>query len=283
MKIKNIYKIGFLLVLSLALQSRKNGPATVQNLQVTGAPGSTGSMGTCANSGCHVGGNFNTTISMSVLEEGGTITDKYEPGKTYTLKITTTANSGMPGSYGFQAVALNAANAQAGDWGTLPSGIKSKTLSNRNYAEHSLPSSGSTFEVPWVAPAAGTGMVTFYTATVASNDNDNVGGDSVAKNMLSLQEKATSGTSSLDREQASMKVLPNPVSESLRLEITSRKAGNHHLRFVDINGAMVKELAVSIQIGVNTMIYNVDDLTPGLYVIQLCGEGHLAATQMLKR
>ena len=72
MKFKNIYTIAGLLGLFFLLQSKAGGPATQQNLRVTGAPGE----GTCANTSCHTSGAFGPLVSMSLFD-GGNLTIKY--------------------------------------------------------------------------------------------------------------------------------------------------------------------------------------------------------------
>ncbi len=282
MKFKNIYKVAALIALSILFQSRKNGPGAVQNLQVTGAPGSTGNAGTCANTGCHAGGTFNPVQSMSLFE-GANLVATWEPGKTYKLKIANSPNAGTPAAFGFQAASLSASNAQAGDWGDLTgTDFHKVTLSNKKYVEHSKPLENGVFEVPWVAPAAGAGKITFYAASISANGNDASTGDSVAKNMLEIQEKATSSTANLDRQYANLRVLPNPVAEKLNLEITSRNAGNFQVRLADLSGTVVKQQQVALHVGVNHQSLDVAELAAGVYIVELCGDGHLAATRMLK-
>lgn len=277
MKFKNIYKVAGIIVLYVFLQSRAGGPATQQNLRVTGAP----TEGTCANTGCHTAGSFQPTVSMSIFD-GGNLAIKYEAGKTYTLKITTSAISGNPSAYGFQAVSLNASNAQAGAWGSLPATMTKKTLSGRSYAEHSAPATNGVFEVPWVAPAAGTGAITFYAAALAGNGNNLSTGDGMAKNTLLIQEGGVSNTGEKAKDFANLEVMPNPVADMLNLRITSLLAGPHKVHIYNASGAMLKTAPINLQIGQTTTSVPVGELAPGLYMVQLCGEGHMAAVEMLK-
>lgn len=280
MKFRNIYKVIGILGLFVILQGRAGGPATVQDLQVTGAPGN----GTCANTGCHTQGAFEPTVSMSLFL-GANLVAKYDPGITYTLRVINSPIQGIPQRYGFQAVALNSVNAQAGDWGTLAAGQQVATLASKKYVEHSAPAVNGVFEVPWVAPAAGTGTVTFYAASVAANNNGQNTGDGMAKNSLVINENGAgpSSTNNPGRESASMRVLPNPVYDVLNLEIMSHLAGMHKIRIISPTGAVMKTEAVTLQAGVNRTSVPAADLAPGLYLVQLCGEGHLAAVQILKR
>lgn len=278
MKLRTFYTFAGLIGLYFLLESKAGGPATQQNLRVTGAP----SEGTCANTGCHTAGSFQPTVSMSLFD-GGNLAIKYEPGKTYTLKIINSPISGSPVSYGFQAVALNATNAQAGAWGTAPASTQTKTISGKSYIEHIEPHPTGVFELPWVAPAAGTGAITFYAASVAANNNLQVSGDGMAKNSLVIQESGVSSTSEASLELATLEVRPNPVADMLNLRITSLVAGPHKIHIYDPTGAMLKTQPVYVQQGQTEANVAVGELAPGLYLVQLCGEGHMAAVQMLKR
>lgn len=282
MKIKNIYKIAGILILYIVLQGRSAGPGTVDSLQVTGAPGSTGNAGTCGNTGCHTQGSFNPSLSMSLFDNGNLVA-KYEPGKTYTLRLTNSPIQGIPAGYGFQAVALNSSNQQAGDWGAPGAGRQVVTLGGRKYIEHSTPAANGVIELPWIAPASGTGTVTFYAASLASNLNGSISGDGVAKNTLIIQESGVSNVSFTEKEFATMNVFPNPVHETLNIQIISRAAGPHKIRLIDVRGAVVQTESVTLQVGTNLRSFPVGNLAPGLYLVQLCGDGHLAAAQLLKR
>ncbi len=279
MKFKNVYTVAALIGLFFLLQSRAGGPATQANLQVTGAPNN----GTCANPTCHTAGAFDPTMAMSLFD-GDNLAIKYDPGKTYTLKITVSAISGSPARYGFQAVALNSANAQAGDWGAAPAGIGVKTIGGKKYIEHTAPATTSLFELPWVAPAAGTGEVKFYAGAIAANNNSQTSGDGNTNGTLTIAENGgVSSTENPSEATAHMTVVPNPVADMLNLRINSRLAGDHKIRIFRADGSMVKMDAIGLQAGQNFKQIPVGELAPGLYLVQLCGEGHMTAVQMLKK
>lgn len=277
MKIKNIYKL-FALLLVLFVLSFSSGPGA-GNQQVTGAPGSSGNQGTCGN--CHVEGSFAPSASIELLDGMDEVT-AYQPGKSYTLRITITESSGSPNGYGFQTVTLDAGDSQAGSWGDIGSGKQISPISNRDYLEHDSSSDSGTFEAEWIAPDAGAGEVTFYTAGIAANGNGTTAGDGVASASLSIGEDPANSTSDLNGQEASLTVLPNPVHEMLNLQINSRITGDFNVRIIDVMGKVVQAAPVNVQHGEQVAQIPVNDLLSGLYVVQLCGEGHLAAVQMLK-
>lgn len=285
MKIKNIYKVFLFLSVALFVLGNSNGPGN-SGFQVTGAPGSflqnNGQPGTCANTGCHSGGNFNPSLSIELLDNGSAVT-AYEPAKSYQVKITATAGMGTPSEYGFQSVVLDANNNQAGDWGDIGAGKHKISLGGRSYVEHSTPSTAGTFEMEWIAPALGTGNVTIFAAVNAANGNNNNTGDAIANGSLALTEMPVSSVWDKGQEIASMEIVPNPVGENLNLQINSRISGNFKIRIMDIQGKIASTSSLDVHIGEQGANIDVAHLTPGLYVVQLCGNGHLAAVQMLKK
>jgi hypothetical protein len=123
-----------------------------------GAPaGVTGSPGDGSNcTSCH-GGTATTTAGLitSNIPTGG-----YIAGQTY--QITATNNLTGSGKYGFEVSPQNAAGTQLG---TLVAGTGSHLVGGTKYVTHTNANSTTqAWTFSWVAPAAGTGPVTFYGA-----------------------------------------------------------------------------------------------------------------------
>lgn len=118
-----------------------------------GYTGSPGDGSDCAN--CH-GGTATTTAGLitSNIPSGG-----YVAGQTY--QITATNNLSGSGNYGFEVSPQNAAGAQLG---TLVAGTGTKLVSGSKYVTQSNASSTKSWTFSWIAPAVGTGPVTFYGA-----------------------------------------------------------------------------------------------------------------------
>ncbi len=142
---------------------------------------------TCSQSGCHSGGAYNPTTTLTLLSGTTTVT-QYIPGTVYTFSMKITAASGTP-KYAFNAMcATTAVHTNINKWGTMPTGTKNTIATSRNYIEQSSartatgtsPTSYYILSVPWTAPAAGTGSVTFYAEGMAVNGNGVTSGDSPA-------------------------------------------------------------------------------------------------------
>jgi hypothetical protein len=123
----------------------------------TGAPaGNTGSPSdgtTCAES-CHGG----SAVTQAGLITSNIPTAGYTPGSTYTI----TASISGTGNKGFQVSAQNTAGTELG---SLIAGTGSQIVGIK-YVTHSSAKSASaaSWTFQWIAPAAGTGSVTFYGA-----------------------------------------------------------------------------------------------------------------------
>lgn len=276
MKFRIFYKLFALGFLAFVFQSRSGGPANVQGLQVTGAPGN----GSCANSGCHTAGIFDAALNIELLDNGDVV-DKYQPGESYTLRVTVSNGSGNPGGYGFQATSRDGANSTGG---SLEAGNDQNvvTIGGNQYLEHSSMASDGVFESTWVAPAADAGTITFYSSGIAANGTGGSSGDGTATSSLEIEEDSGNSTFSNDRDYATILVAPNPVADELKLAITSRAAGNFDIRIADASGKIVRTESVFLNSGKNEQSFSVQDLVKGYYSVQLCGENHVTSVQMLK-
>ncbi len=181
MKFKFLYFcIGFSL-LALLLMSSSGGRALAANDGNTGAPGESGTV--CMN--CHNSGSttFGTIIETLDIYEAGTSipVSNYSPNTAYDVVFSVSTSTGTPGGYGFQMTALDVANTNTGTWQNLGANVQSATASNvagRTYVEQGGGfSTSNTFNMQWVAPAAGSGDVTFYYIGNAVNANFTTTGD----------------------------------------------------------------------------------------------------------
>ena len=155
------------------------------------ATGSPLSNRNCA--GCHNGGTFGTDTQVRLLDANGAAVASYVPGETYRLQVeiaTTTA----PGGYGMQAVVLDARDAQAGAFGTPPSGLRVSARGSVDYVDHTRRLPDAVHEIEWRAPAAGTGTVSVYAVGNAVNGNGGTSGDQPDTGSLTVQEAAAPPT-----------------------------------------------------------------------------------------
>ena len=117
----------------------------------TGSPGD----GQQCQTGCH-GGSVQTVtgwITSNIPTAG------YTPGSTYTITVSVTGS----GNHGFEVSPQNTSGTLLG---SLIAGSGNKLVGSGKYVTHSSTQSGNpqTWNFQWVAPATGTGTVTFYGA-----------------------------------------------------------------------------------------------------------------------
>jgi hypothetical protein len=149
----------------------------------TGVRGGTTGCGSCHGSTTSIG----TTIE---LDSAGISVSSYRPGGSYTVKLKATNATGLSlPAFGCQMSVTKLANAgtstaaQAGTWGTMPTGMQNSggtpTLIEQSQPLNPLSGTGAngtvySISVPWTAPVAGTGSVKLYGLINAVNNN---GGD----------------------------------------------------------------------------------------------------------
>ncbi len=145
--------------------------AAASGIDRTGGPLSGGL--TC--SACHGGGSGTTSISFVLKNSSNVAVTSYSAGATYTAEFQVTSSFSFKG---FQAVALKNGNFQAGSFtSAITSQSQITTLSGRQYAEQQSSSSTGLFQFTWVAPAVGSGNVTFYACGNGVNGNGGTSGD----------------------------------------------------------------------------------------------------------
>ncbi len=249
-----------------------SGPGARQGKDRTGGPISEGF---CAN--CHSGGSFGTDVNITLLSDMDTISE-YIPETAYTLRVTIVAE-GAEG-YGFQAVALDAANQGAGSYGAPGDGIKVSPVGGIDYAEHSTRSTSNTFEIEWTAPAAGAGPIGFYAAGNAVNGNSGTSGDLADTASLMIAEAVLSGITDLASE-INMKVAPSPAVEFVKVSWSNEVAQVRDLRIISVSGKTLQKSVVSQEI--NSMEIMVSDYPTGVYFVQAISDKGIQTMRFLKQ
>lgn len=172
---------------ALGLMSAGDGVAESQNKDRTGAPGSSATCGSC-----HSGGNFGTSLSISLLDplEGLQTFEDYTPGLTYRLRVQMNYTQSTPARFGMQATAVTGDGNNAGTFSQPSGNTQLESVGGRHIFEHNAPSSDAVFEVLWTAPAAGSGPVTVYASGIAANGNGGTGGDQYGGGSATFGEAA---------------------------------------------------------------------------------------------
>lgn len=233
----------------------------------TGAPGET----TCGASGCHSGGTFTGTVSLSGIP------DTVTASQSYTVTLSNTSNAVRAG---FQLTCLDGANAYSG---TLTNGtgtsIGTSNSTGRKYVRQASPktlSGGATsWTFTWKAPAsAADNKCTFYFVSLCANGNGGNSGDNVLVANKPVVLRAVSSASEADSASAGwldFKALPGQLAISLF------EAATGQIVIYDLQGRSVLTEKLGAESRISTEL-----LTPGIYIARIQAGGRMLAARFIR-
>lgn len=262
----------------IVLSSNASGAGFNQGVDRSGSP-----LGDSFCGDCHGTGTYNPTLEVAMLDGANPIT-AYVPGKRYTMQVKIVAGAGTPGGYGYQATVLDTkSNAQAGAFSAAPTGQRIVTLGGRQYAEQSRRSTSNTFQMPWTAPAAGTGDLKVYAAGLAVNGDGGSGRDNAVKATLSLSEATATSLASNRILNAQVKVYPNPAVEFARVEIEGNSENEQlWVNLLDVQGRILQTQKLQQSIRNSQVDLNVQALPKGQYWVQVSDGQRTKTISLLK-
>lgn len=198
----------------------------------TGAPGES----TCSD--CHSGGS--STGNVEILGLPSVINAK----EFYNINVKITKTGGNATKAGFQLVALNAANQNAGYLLTLASDHGTNSENGREYVEHrngkAFVNNVAEWTFKWQAPdAPDSSNITMYAVGNICNGNNNTSGDKVVKVNATGKLKVKS-TSTNDLISHGWNLYPNPSKDFLYLQRPTDNTQPVSWQVFDINGSLLK-------------------------------------------
>ena len=291
MKLRIIYTFFALSLGAFVFFGNADGRAASQGQGNTGAPGDellgTGVLRTCQT--CHNNGSFVVTPEFLMTDgSGAAVTTTYTPGVTYNIKMT--VNS-MPAaaSYGFQAVALAGAldvnGPSVNTWTAVSGNAQVATAQNgRQYAEQASASTNAEFEMTWVAPAVGTGDVSFYYCGNAVNLMSGTNGDNAICGKMTLTEDGMMSSINAPDAKVALDIFPNPVGDVMHLRTTTEQAGIYSAVIFDQTGKAVLTRDMDIPTGEKVNFLEVSNLSAGFYNLVLTDEnGDAVSKKIIKQ
>ncbi|MFT4666362.1 MAG: hypothetical protein ACI8YQ_000034 [Polaribacter sp.] len=294
MKSNFIYTFFCLAIMVFLFSSNNGGRATIGQAN-TGAPGDqvngAGQPWTCQT--CHGTGNANgiqVTQTFEITDADGNdlFANGYTPGETYDVKLTVNAVTGNPAKYGFQILCLNAAPNVSGpevsNWTAVSSNvaIRQASTTGRTYAEHATGSSSNEFTMTWVAPAAGSGDVTFYAVGNGVNGNDASSGDGATTSNFTLIEGETSSAKNITLSLY-WSLFPNPVATQLSVKVNADESGQYDWSIIDVQGRALQVGQFDLIQGENLQTVAVADIATGLYHFQMHKDGKITTQTLVKK
>lgn len=287
MRTKFTFTIFFVALFATLWLSNSSGRATVSGSGSTGAPGEDvvgGVPRTCG--GCHAGGTIPVTLGLQVLDAQGTVTTKYSPGSTYTVKaIVGVAGATKPKAYGCQIVCIDSKNADVNGWvlGTTSanSKITSGPVSKRTYLEQNKASVSNEFSGKWTAPAKGTGEITFYAACNGNNQSGSSSGDNAANTKVVLSEGLV-GVNDVATKLGQVEVLSNPFQSELVLNIQAAQQTDYSVRIMGLDGRTLQSMTQSLLIGEQTISIPTAGLPTGTYILSVQTKDAIVGKKIVK-
>jgi Secretion system C-terminal sorting domain len=295
MKRKAVVYLFAAAICTIVLSSNKGGPGIYSQWDGTGAESGLGNTAGCSYSGgCH---SPNATSGIAVvieLDSAGVSTTHYTGGMNYTVKLSGTNNTGiMLPAYGFQIGSIKGTSTivtptNTGTWTSpYPAGNHfSSPVANGfvvGMVEHSSTQSPTTGTggngtiysktFTWTAPTSGTGTISIWAVINAVNNNTQADiGDLWNTNHIAISEwgNSSSGISTIESNQLSLNVYPNPVSTFLNLNYTLSESSKVIIQLFDMEGKVVSELLNETQ---NSGLQNRNisiptQLRDGIYILK---------------
>lgn len=229
----------------------------------------------CAAGGCHpspavspTSSDFDFLIGTSIPTTALNSSFKYADSQNYNI---TFASEGFTGRYGFQLVAIDAANAQAGTFAVSNAATtKINTLSNRQYIGHLNASATKSWTFKWTAPAATTGDVSFYYAFVNADNNNQSTGDIVYKGVVTISPEGTSAIEPIESKLSNLSIMPNPVNNQFAVNFNLIEANEVNAQLYSLDGRLVQELInEQLPAGNCSKSFNANELNAGVYLVKL--------------
>lgn len=235
----------------------------------TGAPGES----TCAASGCHSGGTYTGSVTISGIP------DTVVANTTYSVTLTQTSNAVRGG---YQLTCLDGNNAKCGTL-TAATGtsIGTNNATGRQYARQSTPKTlsngAASWTFSWKAPASATGNVAkFYFVSLAANGNGQKTGDNLFIAADTMAFVTAVSAVSTPEATANVKVYPSVATEILNVELNEANSGV--VKIINLQGRVCA--TYTLQAGKNTI--PVASLPGGYYIARIEAEGKTAAKRFVR-
>lgn len=235
----------------------------------TGAPGES----TCQASGCHGGGNFTGTVSITGIP------DTVQADSSYQITLIHSSNAVRAG---FQLTCLDGGNMRSG---TLTAGtgtnVSTNNATGRQYVRQSaaktLSNGATSWSFTWKAPStANANSIRFFFSSLAANNGTGAAGDNVliGKDTVVFQSMVSNVTT--PRTPAPAAVYPTIVTDLLQVDLLESESGL--LRIFNAKGRLLLETNLSMQ----RNSVPVGALPSGYWIVQVIVEGKTYSTRVIK-
>ncbi len=250
----------------------------------------------CARSGCHATpsqtpGANDYGITIGTGSPTTPLTGfVYTPNTVYNMAFIINLIATTNPFYGFQIVALDAANAKAGTMqvtNTATTKINTSVATGtRQYMGHLNSNSTHNWAYKWTAPAAGTGPVIFYysyNVCNASSATPNSAEGTIYKGVIPIQE-APSFIEDISNKISELNIFPNPISNEFSISFDAKVTETVSAQLFSLDGKEVSQLLnEKIAQGRFVREFNTNDLPAGIYLLQLNVGGAFVTKKLVKQ
>ncbi|MCX6198091.1 MAG: T9SS type A sorting domain-containing protein [Bacteroidetes bacterium] len=214
----------------------------------------------------------------------------YTPNTVYNMAFIINLIATTNPFYGFQIVALDAANAKAGTMQVTNAATTqintSVATGTRQYMGHHTANSTHNWSYKWTAPAAGTGPVVFYysyNVCNASSATPNSAQGTIYKGVIPIQE-APSGIEDMTSKVSDLNVFPNPISNELSVSFDLKETEMVSSQLFSLDGKEVNRLMnEKVSEGNFVRTFNTNDLPSGIYLMKLNVGGASVIRKIVKQ
>ena len=277
----------------------------------TGGETGLGNAAGCASGGgCHSTSATAGIVVSLELDSAGVPVTGYKAGLTYkvTIRGVNTTSSSLP-RFGFQVAAFKGSTAQttpvnAGTFQStgLPASVHYQTPVNPTYTvanivEHSntiiadsgTGGTGTLYKESfnWVAPAAGTGTVSFWGIINAVNFNGSADGGDLwnTQTLIVSEDTATVVVNGVSQLEGNMElnVYPNPATDHLQVELSNAITGTYELSVFDAAGREIAKQNEQVSAISSTVEVNTSNWSSGIYFVKLSKDGVQKVVKIVKR
>jgi len=247
----------------------------------------------CGGSGCHVMPALSPGANDYAISIGtGSPTTPlqgfvYTPNTVYNMAFIINLIATTNPFYGFQIVALDAANAKAGTMqATNLVTTQINTSGTRQYMGHHTANNNHNWSYKWTSPTAGTGPVIFYFAynvCNASSATPNSPQGTIYNGVIPIQE-APAAIDDIASKVSDLNIFPNPISNELSVSFNLKETETVSSQLYSLDGKEVNQLMnEKVSEGNFMRVFNTNNLPSGIYLLQLNVGGASIIKKIIKQ
>lgn len=283
MKKRILLFTGSIVLLSATLMSYNSGPGLLGQNRTGSAGGST----TCSDVGCHAGGSYTNTASLTLFDSTGvTIKTTWQPNHTYKAVLGGVTSAPKIGFQVTSAYFNGSTNLPIGTFSNLSSGLHLATVGGFSIVEQSSAISvtgGYTKNFDWKAPNVTTmDTISFYVTVNCVNGTGNESGDNSTNQVFKVGRNTTSVPEISGSGNVKIVAYPNPLTSVLNISLENVASGAYTINVFDIRGKVIATQNATVS-KFHMATFNTSDWAAGMYHVQLSNGENVKTISVVKK